>query len=315
MGKTREDLDISREIRRRVIKTYGEVPTSVWKIDFTKNKFVWDPRTRQSEVAWKDKSGDKELEKAWGLCNKSVRHGAQSTLPYDMVERVLKFYSNIGDVFLDPTMGDPTVMTVAYQLKRHFIGYDISEENFNINAQLKEKLKGETEQKTLDTGSNPNIDIYKKSSEDMNDVADESVDVVFFSPPYYNIEFYGKEAQQLGYGKTYEEFLAGLGTIINECYRTMKYGKYCAININDFVMKGKFYDFHMDVAKLMDKAGFRRHDTIIINWQNCIGQAFASQVEAWKKTAKIHEYILIGKKVRNKDEYKREALDIGHLDE
>ena len=742
MAKTREDLEKSREIRRRVIKTYGGVPTSVWKINYSKNKLVWDPRPRQSDVAWKDKSGDKELQKAWGLCNKSVRHGAQSTLPYDMIERVLKFYSNKGDTFLDPTMGDPTVMTASFQLGRNFIGYDVSEENFNINEQLRKKITGKTSQKILKSGKEPTIDIYKKSSENMDDVSNESVDVVFFSPPYYClipttkivckdeikeikdikkgdkvythksnyktvkgvsyrnirekilkikvknnmiplyltknhkiygckgvfnpyykskktllkpnssyersqvkrggwkpnfsdlyklikpqfiiptefkkqdwlcypinrkeididpidmkkyinfkkrfkvftpyisngkiyispnqygktnipefvnpqpdflrllgyyiaegdsvengisftfnndeknymkdvkilmkkyfglnctksytyegnystslrfystpvssflkeycgklahnkkihssfflaplkyqkellkglfrgdgcsysegynyasvsptlieqikqilfrfnivpscgyvkggereiigkrcvvkdsfplniinkeginrlsdildvnhpkqfkgrncssssfikddyvfyeiskiedikykgevynlevkddnsyttnvcsvhncIEFYGKEDGQLGYNKTYEEFLEGLGKIIKECYRIMKYDTYCAININDFVMNGKFYDFHMDVKKLMGDANFRRHDTIIIQWQNCIGQAFASQVEAWRKTAKIHEYILVGKKVRDKDEYSRKTLDIGHLDE
>ena len=52
----------------------------------------------------------------------------------------------------------------------------------------------------------------------------------------------------------------------------------------------------MDVAKLMDEAGYKRHDTIIIVWPNCIGQCFASQIEERKTVAKGHEYIIVGKK-------------------
>jgi len=304
-AKTIENLNKSRAFRKEMLKKYGEIPSSVWKINFSKNKkYVWDPRPRQSDIAWKANSGDKELDKAWGLCNKSVRNGAESTMPYDMVERVLKFYSNPGDIFLDPTMGDTAVMTVAYHLNRNFIGYDISEKNYNINVELKNKLMGKAEQKMLSDKSNT-IDIYKKSGENMIEVENNSVDVIFFSPPYWDLEFYGKEEKQLGYHKTYEEFLSGLKNIIAESYRTLSYERYCAININDFVKKGKFYDYHMDVKKLMDDVGFRRHDTIIIQWSNAIGQAFASQVEHWKKTSKTHEYILIGKKVRNKNEYRR----------
>ena len=310
--KTLENLKKSRARRATIVAKYGGVPTSVWEMDFTKNKLIWDPRPRQEDVSWKSTGASKELDKAWSLCNKSVRHGGQSTLPYDMMERVVKFYSEPGETVLDPTMGDPTAMTVTHHLKRNFIGYDISEENFNINVELKKKLMGENAQKTLFKSKNF-IDIYKKSSECMDDLENESVDMVFFSPPYWDLEFYGEEEGQLGFGNTYEEFLAGLGNVVKEAYRTLKYGKYCAININDFVKKGKFYDYHMDLKKLMDDAGFRRHDTIIIVWKSCIGQAFASQVEDWKKTAKRHEYILIGKKVKNKDEYNRKTLDDGHM--
>ena len=292
MAKTMEDLQKSREIRKEVISKYGEVPKSVWHISYANNKLVWDPRTRQSEIAHKDTSGNKELETAWSLSGRSVRQGAESTMPYDMVERVLKFYSEPGETFLDPTMGDMAVMTASHYLNRNFIGYDISETNFNINKELKEKFE-----KRITLTEKASITIFNKSSESMSEVADNTVDLVFFSPPYWDLEFYGEEAEQLGYGKTYEEFLAGLGRVIKECYRVMKEGKYCAININDFTKGGHLYDYHMDVKNLMDEAGFKRHDTIIIEWPNCIGQAFASQVEDRKKTAKTHEYIIVGKKV------------------
>ena len=297
MAKTQEDLDKSREFRQKVLEKYGEVPTSIWKISFKKNKLVCDPTIRQAEVAIKDPTLSKELNEAFGSSGRTVRgkNAGQSTLPYDMMERVVKFYSEPGETVLDPTMGDPTAMTVTYHLNRNFIGYDISKENFNINEQLKERLLGKGEQKTL-INNDVFINIYNKSSGNMDDIESNSIDLIFFSPPYWDTEYYGEEKEQLGFGKSYKEFLVGLGNVINETYRVLKPEKYCAININDFRKNKQFYDFHMDVATLMKKAGYKRYDTIIIVWPNCIGQCFARQVESRKVCAKQHEYILIGKK-------------------
>ena len=297
MAKTFEDLKKSQSIRQEILRKYGSVPTSIWKMSFAENKLVWDPRTRQAEVSFKNESMPNFMQKSFSSSGKTVRGKGkgQSTLPYDMAKRIVMFYSEKGNTVLNPTMGDPTSMTVVNQLNRNFIGYDISEENFNINLELKEKLMGNKGQQII-SENKCFIDIYKKSSENMSEITNNSVDMVFFSPPYWDTEFYGEEKEQLGFGKTYPDFLNGLGCIINETYRILKPGKYCCININDFRKNGQFYDFHIDTANLMSKAGYKRYDTIIIMWANCIGQCFASQVEERKATAKQHEYLIVGKK-------------------
>lgn len=302
MSKTQEDLDKSREFRKEFKTKYGEVFTSVWKVDFAKNELVEDPRTRQSEVAYSSTHKEeflsldkKELAKAFSSSGRSIRNDAESTLPYNIMERCLKFYSKEYDTFLDPTMGDMTVMTCAYNLNRNFIGYDISKTNFDINAELKQKLLGLREQKKL-FDKPIKIDIYNKSSESMQEVADDSVDFIFFSPPYWDLEFYGTEAQQLGYNKTYEEFLQGLKRVVKECYRVLKKDKYCVINVNDFRKNNQFYAYHKDTMELGLQSGFKIHDVIIMMYQNSIGQCFATQIEERKVTPKQHEFLLVFKK-------------------
>ena len=293
-----QDLEKSRERRKEIVDKYGTVPTSVWNVSYKDNKLIWDPRTKQAAVAYHDPTMSKEMQDAFSTSGRTVRgKGAgQSLLPYDFVQRVVKFYSEPGEIVLDPTMGDATVMTVVYQLNRHFIGYDISEENFKMNVELKQRLLGQAEQATL-LNNEVEIDIYKQSSESMTQISDETADMVFFSPPYWDLEYYGEEPEQLGFGKSYEDFLAGLGRVINETHRVLKKDKFCCININDFRKNGKFYDYHADVINLMNAAGYKRHDSIIVVWPNCIGQAFASQVEDRKICAKAHEYLIIGRKV------------------
>ena len=297
MAKTKEDLTKSREFRAEVIDKYGDVPTSVWKMSYADNHLVLDTRVKQYEVSYTNPDMSKDMQGAFETSGRSVRgKGAgQSMQPYDNVERILKFYSEPGDTVLDPTMGVATAITVTNHLNRNFIGYDVSKEHFAINEKVRDHLQGKTGQGVL-FDNECTIELHNQSSENMTQVPDNSVDCVFFSPPYWDTEYYGDEPDQLGYKKTYPQFLQGLGRIVSECYRALKPGKFCVMNINDFRKDGKFYDFHGDTINLMNQAGFERWDTIIMVWPSCIGAAFASQVEGRKKTAKAHEYLIVGRK-------------------
>lgn len=309
MAKDKESVIESRKIRDMVKSKYGVIFTSVWDIDFSKNVQMYDPRPRKVDNMKKhlERRGlidlSKELDNAFDMTYRSCRGkegmNGHSILPYDFMERVVKFYSEPGDIVLDPTMGDMAAQNVTYHLNRSFIGYDVSEKNFGINVQLRDLLLGNTGQQIIApkviNGKEVFIQLHKQSSEIIVE-PENSVDMVFFSPPYWDLEFYGNEKEQLGYGNTYEEFLAGLQKVVNECFRVLKPGKFCCININDFRKDKKYYDYHYDVITLMNNAGFERHDTIIIKWQNCIGQCFAQRIEETKQTAKLHEYLVVGRK-------------------
>ena len=124
----------------------------------------------------------------------------------------------------------------------------------------------------------------------------DSVDLIFTSPPYWDIEFYDESEKQAGYKKTYEQFLETMQSIMNECHRILKSDKYCVININDFRKDGKYYDYHNDISQLGKKAGFKIHDVVIVDWGTSIQSCFATQIESRKMTAKRHEYLIVFKK-------------------
>lgn len=110
------------------------------------------------------------------------------------------------------------------------------------------------------------------------------------------LEYYDDHPQQLGYKKTYEEFLSGLSRILSESYRVLKPERHCIFNVNDFRKDGKFYMYHAHTANIMQKVGFKLADIIVIVWQSAIGAAFADQVWSRKVTAKKHEYLIVAKK-------------------
>jgi len=317
MAKTEKDIEAGRIVREKLKKEYGFPLISVWDIDYTNNKLVWDPRERKAETNKNrlEQRGLTELNEklgdAFGMTYRSCRGkdgaGSHSIMPYDLAERCIKFYSKKGDTYLTPCMGDMAWMTVCAHLNRNFIGYDVSEKNFGINVELKDRLLGKGPEKIL-FPPDIFIKLINHTSEHMPEVKDETVDVVAFSPPYWNLEFYGDEDEQLGYNKTYPQFLAGMKRLISECFRVLKPGKFCLININDFRKDGAFYDYHVDIMKIMTEIGFIRWDTIIVNWPSCIGQAFITRLDANKIMAKKHEYVVVGRKpgytlkLKNKEE-------------
>lgn len=299
-------IEQSREYRAKKVKEFGKVPTSVWDIDYSKNKLMFDPRGRKNISADKKmesksiKDLNDELGNALSIRYRSVRgkenKDSHSILPYDFAEKILKFYMDENDkIFLNPCMGDMASMNLAYFKNKSFIGYDVSKVNFGINKDLREQLLGLSKQQKL-VQKDVEINIYHKSSENMEEVSTNYVDFIFSSPPYWDLEFYGNEAEQLGYKKSYKEFLEGLSRIIKECYRVLRPGKFIALNINDFRKDKKMYDYHIDTINLMTEAGFKRWDTIIIRWPSCVGQAFATQVFGRKVSAKTHEYLVVGRK-------------------
>jgi DNA modification methylase len=147
--------------------------------------------------------------------------------------------------------------------------------------------------------------------------ADNSVHFVFTSPPYWALEHYDDNPAQLGWkdGKPrpYGDFLDGIERMAKECFRVLKPGRLCAININDFMVDGKFYMYHADLAERFMRAGFLMYDVIIIAWSSTpFATIFAERSMKTRRCGKAHEFLLIFKKPGDLDiPYNRDALLAG----
>ena len=62
--------------------------------------------------------------------------------------------------------------------------------------------------------------VYFKSSERMDEIESESVQLVITSPPYWDAKEYGKKG--IGYGQTYEEYIISMNKTWEECIRVLK---------------------------------------------------------------------------------------------
>lgn len=69
-------------------------------------------------------------------------------------------------------------------------------------------------------------------SRKMNEILDESVQIIITSPPYWQIKDYGG-TQQIGFHDSYDEYISNLNSVWAECYRALSPGCRLCINIGD----------------------------------------------------------------------------------
>ena len=79
-----------------------------------------------------DISGEEFMESTlsiWQIPPESAKKvGHPAPFPVDLASRVIKLYSYVNDVVLDPFVGSGTTCVAAKMLKRHYVGFDISPE-------------------------------------------------------------------------------------------------------------------------------------------------------------------------------------------
>ena len=65
----------------------------------------------------------------------------QTEKPQDILEFFLKYWSDEGDVVLDPTCGSGSTGVACKKMGRKFIGIELTEKYFNVAKERIEKLK------------------------------------------------------------------------------------------------------------------------------------------------------------------------------
>lgn len=113
---------------------------------------------------------------------------------------------------------------------------------------------------TITSGS---YKIYNKSSDDLSDLADESIQTIFTSPPYWNKRTYSDDNNELGSEKTSEEFVQRLATHLHACHRVLKKEGSFFLNMGDTYHNKCLQSIpHRIVIELVNK-GWLLRNTII----------------------------------------------------
>ena len=292
MGKDLDSLQQSRDRRTEIQSKYGFIPTSI--IEAEKSKFqAQDPHAEERNYfSTTNVKVDTVGSKIFDVSGQSCRgkNGALSGFPQNIGRYLVKMYSEEGQTILDPFAGHNSRMELVFKLNRNYIGYDVSRKFMNVNNRIAEQLK----QPNL-FGQGADITLIEEDSRNIK--LDTPADFCFTSPPYWDLEYYGDEPQQLGTCQSYNRFIEDLGVILGRCYASIMPSAFCAWCVNDFRKDGIFYFYHASVIELFLKVGFKLHDIVIVDLGYPIGAAFASQLEDQKRTAKRHEYIIIGQKM------------------
>ena len=103
----------------------------------------------------------------------------------------------------------------------------------------------------------------------MGFISDESVHLIVTSPPYWNLKEYNNTKNQLGHIDDYEEFLAELKKVWDECFRILIPGGRLVCIVGDVCMsrsqhgRHRVMPLHADICVQCRKVGFDNLNPII----------------------------------------------------
>lgn len=236
-----------------------------------------------------------------------LRHPAM--FPVALAARLIECFTTHADrVILDPFAGTGATPLAAEMLGRIGIGIDISPAYCEVarSRPLQQALPGTTGSAPERPGERR---IYCDDARNLlRYVAPGSVDLCITSPPYWDIllqrrtadgkpvRHYGDEAADLGKIASYPDFLRALQEVFRQVWEALRPGKYCIVVVMDLRKGGRFYPFHVDVARLMQELGFVWDDLIVwdrrheYNNMRPLGYPYRFRIN------KAHEFILIFQK-------------------
>lgn len=184
------------------------------------------------------------------------------------VGRLIRFFSKRGGVVLDPFVGVGSTLKACAIDGRRGVGIELNPQfaelsRKRLNTEVSDMFAAVDEQEILEGDARAILPT----------LADESVDLVVTSPPYWGIlkkedhkvrrerlanglsTNYGDDRRDLGNIKDYSEFLRELTGIFDQCRRVLKSGKYMNIIVSDFREKSHYVMFHADLARSLENIG------------------------------------------------------------
>ena len=193
--------------------------------------------------------------------------------PEELVYRLITLFSKRGDWVLDPFCGSGTTNFIASCLERKTIGYDTELEYIEI---AKKRCR------------NRGI-FHCKSSENMSEIENDSIQLCVTSPPYLNVRNYSVDPRNIGNMKNP---YPALEKVFTEVYRILEpKGVFC-LNVAGVTLNGKINTFPFDMIYLCNKIGFEFRSSVV--WDKGI------LVKEWNlqygEIAENHEYIWVFRK-------------------
>ncbi|MGB9792129.1 MAG: DNA methyltransferase [Thermacetogeniaceae bacterium] len=229
------------------------------------------------------------------------KYGHPAMFPLALTDRLIQiFYRGQSGYILDPFLGSGSTVCSAYKMGIPSVGFEIVPSFLEITRMRLFRIDGRPE-------CYPRL--YQADSRLLSEfLPSDSVGLCITSPPYWNVlqqrrsadgrprRHYGNLSGDLGNIPDYREFLDALGSVFRQVWICLKRGAYCVVVVMD-VRKGKeFYPLHIDLAYVMQEAGFKLDDLIVwdrrkeYNRLRPLGYPYVFRVN------KVHEFIMIFRK-------------------
>lgn len=201
---------------------------------------------------------------------------------YQDIQRLINMFTKEKMIVLDPFCGVASSLKAAALSNRNAIGIEISQKWITLGKKrLIKEIPLKTRKKLV-------LRIIKGDClQRLPNLPEESFDFIVTSPPYWGIlnknpdhkvknerinnglaTRYSYSKNDLGNISKYSDFLKKLGEVAVECKRVLKKNKYMAMIVGDFYHNSKFYPFHADLIKVIEKKKLKLKGITILAQNN-----------------------------------------------
>lgn len=272
--KTQTNLFGVVEEKLSVRERIGFVPISIWQPD-------WQITKTLKAIVGDDGSTRELVGKKMQLIGSKY---STSIFNPHLAQMIISAYCPTNAKIYDPFGGGGTRGFIATAMGHDYFGVEIRQEEVDrIVAQQLEL--------------NRPFKIICADSCKVNLKA-EQFDFCYTCPPYYDLEVYSKDPNDLSAAQTYEQFLEMMKECLAITFKALKPDSMAVWVVGNFRDKyGYLRHFNGDTIRLAQEVGFKLWDELIFWGASGAAAQRAGQFVANRKSVRVHEYIIILKKV------------------
>lgn len=249
---------------------------------FDARKGGWVKRKKQWNQIIKDDGSSRGDANIYGASSLTDGYKAVSILDPVLSEIVNLWFTpyskcNTFDCFA----GDTVFGFVSSYLGNHFTGIELRPEQAQFNNS---RVEGMTAHYICDDGRNVN-----------KHIEDESQDLLFSCPPYFDLEVYSSLENDASNQKSYEDFLKILEDAFANAIKCLKNNRFAVIVVGDIRDKkdGSYYGFPGDIVKIFKKNGLKFYNNIKLLTQIGTGAYRAASCMKTRKTVHVYQDVLV----------------------
>lgn len=204
---------------------------------------------------------------------------------------------------LDPFAGGSVRGIMAEKTGNRYTGIDLRKEQIDANYANATEIGVDMDKVNWIQGNSLDVDEL---------VPEKEFDLVFTCPPYFDLEVYSDDKDDLS-NMEYEEFEEMYSKIIEKSVKKLKNNRFAAVVISDVRDKrGFFRDLTGLTKRAMEKGGAEFYNDLIL--VNVIGTAAlrANLTMTNRKMVRVHQNVLVffkGNPNQVKDEFEKIVID------
>lgn len=237
---------------------------------------------------WRERIGDEGQARDVSVFDGNLKNyvtdsfASASILDPVLCEIVCKWFtpgdnSNVFDVFA----GDTVFGWVSSFLGHNFTGIELRKEQADFNTRA---TQGMTARYICDDGQNV-----------LQHIEEQSQDMLFSCPPYFDLEVYSELENDASNQDTYEDFYKILDTAFSRAIKCLKDERFAVIVVGDVRNRktGTYYGFPDDIKATFKRNGMECLNEIILIDPIGTARLRASRYMDYRKVAKVHQNVLV----------------------